>query len=418
MLVLILALALSACGGGDKDNTTTAKEEGTTTAVQTTGETDAKTTEAVTPSQTEALTTANKETPPATTEAMATTAQYVTEAPTITEEQTEEPLAEPVPTKYEQMAIDFIKAIMNEDFETAYDMQLIDKTFLSLDDFTWYLPRTRLSEYVGASQDILSFATTDFSSTSKRIHLGFALETVDIDLALTSDNEWSIIFDEWYYADWEVAIPKKISATINGVSVKGYEDRTMGRNVVYVIPTIAKKDVLIAFEDTCLGPMEGMVTPMRAEALVPDEVRDVMGFVRDADQKDALYEELLTFLNEIMAAFNEDQDVDMRVFFDEAVATEVVDAFKADLLKGYYQWPNDSKINNWVYTKCADSINPEMKQNIRLDEKDVLCFTVALTKTYDTFVRKNEYYTRLWVRYEDGVMKLIEIENGGIFKAN
>lgn len=162
--------------------------------------------------------------------------------------------------KPEDVARDFINAVIGGEYDTAITMLDIDntKSFITGEDMSFFLPRSKFTALLGDSvkgADLKLTPQGNSGSTSQLVSAVFSkdgTDTVNMEIPVVQgDNGWRIDAPEFYYSNFRFLAPSgDVTVTANGKPVdKSYitDDAAGGtkKAVIYTLPYVGKKEVKV-----------------------------------------------------------------------------------------------------------------------------------------------------------------------------
>lgn len=251
-------------------------------------------------------------------------------------------------TKSEAVAYNFVKAIQSCDYETAMTFLEIESTYITAEDFGWFMPRSSLGDLVDSTYELKEISS-EGSKPEDNVTLVVGPVTANIALYLNSNNEWKVSFDEAFIKDWNVTVPKGMSLKLNNIEVdKNLLTTTDERHDTYTIPYIMLKEVELVATSENFGDFTAKTLPSSETYSVKCEIKDT----------DEIYEQLKQTLNAINEAYeNGARDTSefsqfISEYADADFATTLVNSVDTE-----YTWNNGSNPTNIRYTRLLPRID-------------------------------------------------------------
>lgn len=201
-------------------------------------------------------------------------------------------------TAAEKAACQFISALQSEDYETAYSMVEMDKTFINTDAFGWYMARSAYRDIVGTDYEIMQTTSRPYDA-GEYITVEAGPVSVSVEMELNNDNEWRVSKPYGIVENWEFAIPKNLTVTLDGVALtQEYLSAKEDGYDIYTIPAVLPREYTLVTTSTKYGNFENVVIPQNSEE--PYEVVcELVGETRER-----IFEETRTMLNNINAVYD------------------------------------------------------------------------------------------------------------------
>ena len=318
-------------------------------------------------------------------------------------------------TKAEQVAYDFAIAIQNEDYDTAFGMlDIKDKTFVSLEDFSWFIPRSSLSDLTGTDYKLVSYDSTG-DKVKNSTKFVFKPVTITVNTFLNDNNEWKVSFDEAFVTNWKISIPRDTSLTLNGIEVSSdYLDEMKDNEFVYNIPCIATKEADLVVKTSLFGDFNLKTLPSAIETTM-------VNCELTSEQYSPLYEDLLTLLNTMNTGYENGERLGE---FSKYVSTETsasqLERLFNDVDAQYTENAGGEPYNiRFTIVKPRDGENA----NAVLVKDNVVKLNLSVEKTWD--VRKSgigdntsRVHGSIYVVKEDDGLKIYQYDDDFIKERN
>lgn len=279
-------------------------------------------------------------------------------------------------SKSEMAAYDFVKAIQACDYETAMSFLEIDSTYITAEDFGWFMPRSSLGDLVDSTYE-LKEVTSEKTKPNDSVTLVVGPVTANITTFLNDDNEWKVKFDEAIITNWEVVVPKGMGLKINGTDVdKNLIKSVDERNETYEIPNIIIKEVELTAVSETLGEFTTKTNPSEEQYKISCEL--------DEATMNEVYEGLKVTLNSINEAYeNGARDTsEFSEFISDYADTDFA-TILANSVDTQYTWNSGLNPTNIRYTRILPRVDDSKYLPCFLYTTNKIAVNVRVEKTWD-----------------------------------
>lgn len=308
-------------------------------------------------------------------------------------------------TKSEAVAYNFIKAIQSADYATAMTFLEIDSTYITSEDFGWYVPRSSLGDLVDSTYE-LKEVSSDGTKPQDNVTLIIGPVTANISTFLNDNNEWKVSFDEAFIKDWVVTLPKGMSLKMNGTEVdKNLLTATDERNDTYTIPYVILKEAELVATSEQFGDFTAKTLPSADEYKIQCEIKD----------SEPIFEQLRITLNAINEAYeNGARDTSEFSDYISDLADTEFPTILANSVDTQYTWNSGSNPTNIRYTRILPRIDDPDLMPCFLYTTNKIGVNIRVEKTWDDdWGGANGNHVLGWVIFEiteDGSVKLAGIK--------
>lgn len=285
-------------------------------------------------------------------------------------------------TKAEQAGYDFIKAVQENDMATALSLTDIDTTFITVDDFSWYIPRSYYSELLNTNYEIDDVYSSYSTNISNSASYNVGNTEFDIDTILNNDNEWKVDFSSEYTSDYKIQVPSGVTITLNNVSVSSdYITDANSEYDVYTIPALIKRDTSLVMTSTVYGDYECTFLPSN-DGDTYTAVFEITG-----TQRDELYSQTLDVINEVNDTYEAGQTElsDFSQFTSDKGTSDITTALFNSVEEAHRQsstsTPQNVSFTTFVAISQEEATN--LKTNIcYLASNDTVVLNCKVEKTW------------------------------------
>ncbi len=276
-------------------------------------------------------------------------------------------------SKAETVAYSFLEAIRTEDYETAFSLLNIDdKTFLLQDDFTWFLPRGIYADLIGNTSEMSEYNTITDSAGNYAGTFTYGTKTFNVKATLNDENEWKIVYDEFYYADWKVEIPTECVLVCNDVEVSAeyYTEAGKDRYDIYTLPAVSRKSVNITVKTEKFGDFAFEIIPEANGFIAVCEITDT-------EFTNSVYDDIRVSLNEIYTGYVNGES---KTFYENYVSFDTYTEIDNIL----------TALNTFTEEKCSDATFTIVKA--REDGEEIPCRVLSTDEVRVHVAIEKVYY--------------------------
>jgi hypothetical protein len=356
---------------------------------------------------------ANNETPAAIETTVEETSEAQNEESSIEESSIEDEVDISL-TKSEQVGYDFIKAIQSGDYEKALSLVDVDDTFINVDDFAWFIPRSDYSDLVDTSYKLTEVESKgDNTSNSTNYILGDL--TVNVKTILNNDNEWKVVFNSNLITNYDIKVAKGLGLAINGIEVSDEyltDDKTEDTETYTIPALIPQKDIKVTLTSKTFGTYDVTLTPIQDE--VGNPVFEITG-----DTRDELYSATKTVLDSINEAYENDAATseDLAVYVSDKASSDIADTL-AQSVKTEYTWNSGMKPTNIRFVTflpiSQDRATEKNTYICYLQANDTVLLNCKIEKSwfesYDKSTESCRMYSKIVVEKTDDGVKIVDIK--------
>lgn len=315
-------------------------------------------------------------------------------------------------TAYEQVALDFINAIKDKDFETVLSLISLDSPeFVTKEDIEKGLYSSTYKNVIGAKGEAtVTDSTEDYKSA--KVVVEIAKEPFTVNIVEKDDGNFvDIQYSGILVYNFSLETPRNVDMYIEGNSIENYLDSNAENRSTYIIPQIGLLEKSIVGKTEQFGDFESKVIPTTSGY--------IFNCVLSAEQNESLYKDIKDLLNGILKTY-EETNGDAQAFSKYLASwadADIINTISTDLRTGTptSALSDSSYDKERSFTYVGDwrgEVSPE-KPPVRIWDgtHESVIVNISITKTWVNHAGIDMNSTEnlsgsLIVAYEDGELKI------------